>query len=56
MEENEWCTEGMKESPFYYTGMSPDEYETERTYWGKHIKEWTQGKYLPLWKQKEIAS
>ncbi len=51
MEESKWCSEGMKEAPFYHQGMTMEEYEKERDYFNLHIEEWKNGTYEPLWKQ-----
>lgn len=44
----------MLEYPFVRKGMTVDEYEAEKEYYGKHLKEVRDGTYLPLWKQKKI--
>ena len=49
--ECKWCSAGMKEAPFYYPGITLEEYEKERTYFQKHIEEWQSGTYEPLWQQ-----
>lgn len=33
--------------------MTPEEYDVEREYWINHWEDYTKGKYVPLWKQKE---
>jgi len=54
MEESKWCSEGMKEAPFYHQGMTMEEYEKERDYFNLHIEEWKNGTYEPLWKQNNL--
>ena len=54
MEENEyWATDTLKEAPFWREGMSPEEYDEEREYLSKNFYLLQEGKYIPLWKQKE---
>lgn len=48
---NEWASPTLKEAPYWRDGMTVEEYETEREYFNKHIDEWQNGEYLPLWKQ-----
>lgn len=38
--------------PFIREGMTRKEYEEEKEYWGKHLKDYKNGTYTPLWKQK----
>lgn len=45
----------MKEYHFYKPGMTLEEWYSERAYLGKHIDEWHNGTYIPLWKQKESS-
>ena len=42
----------MCEYPFVYKVMTIDSYEEEKAYYGKHLKEYFKGEYLPLWKQR----
>lgn len=49
--DDDWCTPGMKEAPYYYDGMTPEQYEEERVYLAEHIDEYTSGAYKPLYKQ-----
>lgn len=44
------------EYPFVRKGMSVEEYEKERDYWGTHLKEVKEGTYVPLWKQKKHSA
>ena len=53
-EKNDWASPSLKEAPFWREGMSPEEYDIERDYFYKHQEELHRGKYLPLWKQKNI--
>lgn len=50
-EEYEWLTPTMKEAPFYYDGITPEEYDRENNYFQKHFGEYMKNKYVPLWKQ-----
>lgn len=54
MDNKNWATETLKEAPYWREGMSVEEYEKERNYFHQHIAEWTNGKYIPLWKQNKI--
>ena len=49
-----WATGTLKEVPFWREGMSVEEYEIERIYFIKHWDDYTNNKYLPLWRQKEL--
>ena len=42
----------LLEYPFVYKGMTVEEYEKEKEYWGKHLEDVKNGTYSPLWKQK----
>ena len=54
MAEDSYFSPGMKENPFYYDGISVDEYEKEREYYFSNFKTLVmEGKYKPLWKQKQ---
>ncbi len=44
----------MKQYPFVRKGMTVEEYNKEKEYLGHHFKEYKEGKYIPLWKQKEV--
>lgn len=54
MAEKDWATPTLKEAPYWRDGMSPEEYDVERTYLYQHIEELKNGTYLPLWKQKNL--
>ena len=49
--DDDWCTPGMREAPFYYEGITPEQYELERTYLAEHFKDLQNGTYVPLYKQ-----
>jgi hypothetical protein len=51
--QSDWASYGMMEHPFWKNGMTPEEYDTEWKYYHRHIEDWKNGAYLPLWKQKE---
>lgn len=53
MDGSDWATETLKEVPFWRNDMSPEEYDREREYYAKNFNLVKEGKYLPLWKQKE---
>ena len=53
MDENNWATPTLKEAPYWRDGMSPEEYNVERTYFYQHLEKLKNGTYLPLWKQKQ---
>ena len=46
----------MKEYPFYYKGMTLEEWKKERQYMSEHLDDVRTGKYKPMWKQKEDVS
>lgn len=50
----DWLTPTLMEVPFYRDGMTQEEYEKEREYYGKNYHLIISGemKYRPLWKQK----
>ncbi|MBO5426772.1 MAG: hypothetical protein J6A25_14790 [Lachnospiraceae bacterium] len=52
MEESNWSTPTLREVPFWRDGMSPEEYEIERSYYLENYNLVAEGKYVPLWKQK----
>lgn len=54
--QSNWATYGMMEAPFWRNGMTPEEYEDEDEYFYKHIKDWHNGTYIPLWKQQEMQT
>lgn len=54
MNKNDWTNSAIREAPYYYPGMSVEEYERERRYFYDNIKLVVEGKYLPLWKQREL--
>ena len=39
--------------PFWREGMTAEEFDREREYYGMHLEDVSSGKYKPLWKQKE---
>lgn len=41
----------VKEQPFYRKGMSEEERKREEEYLNNNLKDFYEGKYLPLWKQ-----
>lgn len=41
----------VKEQPFYRKGMSEEEIKKEEDYLNNNIKDFYEGKYMPLWKQ-----
>ena len=49
--EENWATYTLMEAPFWRDGMTPEEYELERTYLGLHWRELAACAYRPLWKQ-----
>ena len=49
---NEWATLTIKEVPFWRDGMTPEEYDKERTYFYENFDSYKKGSYIPLWKQK----
>lgn len=50
----EWATPTLKEAPWWREGMTPEEYEVERDYYGAHFGDLVvEGKYIPLWKQSD---
>ena len=51
---DEWASETLKEAPYWRDGMTPEEYDEERVYFGENYELFRQGKYLPLWKQHQI--
>ena len=51
---DDWTNSALREAPYYYPGMSVEEYERERRYFYDNIKSVVEGKYLPLWKQQEL--
>ena len=42
----------LREYPFVYKGMTIEEYDKEKEYYGKHWSEVHEGKYKPLWVQR----
>lgn len=41
----------VEEQPFYYKGMSFDDYQHELAYLNKNIASFYDGSYMPLWKR-----
>ncbi len=56
MMEDDDFTLGMMEYPFYYKGMTLEEWKKERQYMAEHLDDVKKGTYRPLWKQKENVS
>lgn len=51
----DWATPTLKEAPWWRKGMTPEEYEVKRDYYGEHFGDLVvEGKYIPLWKQSEV--
>jgi len=50
----DWASYTLKEVPFWRDDMTPEEYDTEREYYAKNFHLVREGKYVPLWKQKEM--
>ena len=50
---DDWATPSLKETPYWRDGMTPEEYEAEREYFGRNYHLWKDGTYEPLWKQRE---
>ena len=48
---NEWATITLKEVPFWRDGMTPEEYDKERTYFFENFDSYKTGSYIPLWQQ-----
>ncbi len=53
MDKSTWASGTIKEVPFWREDMSVEEYEEERIYLYEHWDDLQNGKYVPLWKQKE---
>ncbi len=49
---DDWATPTLKEAPFYFDGITPEQYETENEYLWKNMDKLKNGTYKPLWKQK----
>ena len=50
----EWATPTMIHNPWWRQGMTPEEYDKEREYYFSNFDTLVvNGKYVPLWKQKE---
>lgn len=50
----DWASYTLKEVPFWRDDMTPEEYDIEREYYAKNFHLVREGKYVPLWKQKEM--
>lgn len=52
---NDWATPTLKEVPFWREGMTPEEYNIERSYYLSLYDLWRKRKaeYKPLWKQRQ---
>lgn len=48
-----WATHAMMEQPFWRKGMTIEEYEEEREYLNKHIVDFQNFTYQPLWMQRK---
>ncbi len=53
MKEKDWASGTLKEVPFWRNEMQPEEYDYERSYFHQNWENYTNGKYIPLWKQIE---
>mgnify|MGYP006993714878 FL=1 len=42
----------VEEQPFYYEGISFEDYQKELSYLNKHIESFYDGSYVPLWKKR----
>ena len=51
-----WASETLKEVPFWRDDMTPEEYDEERMYYAKNFNLVKEGKYIPLWKQRELKN
>ena len=51
---DEWASGQIKEAPYWRKGMTPEEYDEERTYFFANINKYFSGTYEPLWKQKGL--
>ncbi len=51
-ENKDWSNASLREVPYWRDGMSIEEYEKERDYYYRNIKNFWNGTYVPLWKQK----
>ena len=49
----DWATPALKEALFWRDGMTPEEYDEERTYLGRNYDLFLNGSYRPLWAQRE---
>ena len=52
---SEWATYGMMEAPFWRNDMSPEEYDREQEYFYRHLDDWKNGTYIPVWKQQTTS-
>lgn len=50
-----WYSAGMQEFPFWHDGITPEEFEEERKYFLSNPQLYHEGKYIPLYKQKELS-
>lgn len=48
--DDDWCTPGMREAPYYFEGITPEQYEEERVYLANHIDDYVKGVYKPIYK------
>lgn len=53
IQDNNIFTSGMKEAPFYFEGITLEQYEKENEYLGYHMEDLQNGTYVPLYKQKD---
>lgn len=50
---SDWATPTLKEAVYWRDGMTPEEYDEEREYFGLNYKMFMDGTYKPLWAQRE---
>ena len=49
-----WSTPELRKYPWWYDGMTPEEYDREREYYYQNFDKLVKtGLYKPLWKQNE---
>lgn len=52
MNNTDWADHNVKEVPYWYDGITPEEYLKEEAYYYAHYNDLvTKGKYKPLWQQ-----
>ena len=52
-DDKNWCYGTLREVPFYFDGITPEQYDKEREYWIKNWEQYKRGEYVPLWKQEK---